>query len=601
MSNKRGSSDTDFTNVTFDDIKSRLLARAKTYHPKTYKDFNDSSFGSLMVDLVALMSEQLNFYANYVANENFTNTARTYTSLEKKAMENGIQLNNSITSTGMVKFYTAIPADSTLGTIDESYTHRILKGAVVTTPAGGRFTTTEDVLVDPNKENIVGTTFSEDGARITYYVYESEAPVISGEDRTISVDVGTYQKFLKIEVRDFTVSEILKVTDLNNNEYYEVGALSTEEILVASLNRSEVDPVTPSNLVKLPVPRRFTVEHEGGRTFLVFGQGSQGDLMVKKVADPSEVAVKKTAKNYISNDIQVVNPANFLETGKFGIAPQNTTLNITYRSNTTENSNAPVNSITTISSAEIVFENENALDQAKVNFIRQNASVTNSEPINGTLSFESTQEISQILKASLGAQSRAVTLQDYVAASYAMPSKFGSLKRVAIMRDTTSLKRNLNMYVIAQDKKGNLQQASTALKKNLKTWLNSVRMVTDTIDIFDAKIINLGLEVDVVVSEKSNFATAMSEIRSKLFEDLTLTKSEIGQAFSIGDVEKILSSMSSIVRFNSIKVVAKSGEGYSDIRYDIASNISPDGGLIYIPEDSIWELKNSTDITGKVQ
>ena len=93
----------------------------------------------------------------------------------------------------------------------------------------------------------------------------------------------------------------------------------------------------------------------------------------------------------------------------------------------------------------------------------------------------------------------------------------------------------------------------------------------------------------------------MSEIRNKLFEELTLAKSEIGQSFSIGEVEKILSSIPSVVRFNGVKVVSKSGTDYSDIRYDIASNVSPDGGLIYIPEDSIWELKNATDIVGKVQ
>ena len=62
-----------------------------------------------------------------------------------------------------------------------------------------------------------------------------------------------------------------------------------------------------------------------------------------------------------------------------------------------------------------------------------------------------------------------------------------------------------------------------------------------------------------------------------------------------------MSAIPSVVRFNSIKVVSKSGTGYSDIRYNIPSNLSPDGGLIYIPGDCIWEIKNSTDIIGKVQ
>lgn len=599
MSNNRGSTDTNFTNVTFDEIKKKLLERAKTYYPDTYKDFNASSFGALMFDMVAMMSEQLNFYANFVANENFTQTSRQFSSLEKRGKENGIQINNSITSTGIVKFYTAIPADSTLGTIDTSYSHRILKGAVVTTDTGGRFTTTEDVVVDLSADKIVGTTFSNDASRVTYYVYESEAPVVSGEERTISVNVGTYQKFLKVEVKDFTVSEILKVEDLNGNEYYEVDNLSQNVIYLPLSDRAGSDNTTPSKLTAFPVPRRFMVEHDQGRTFLVFGFGSENNLKVKSVADPSDIALKQTAKNYVSDN--VFDPVKLLSTDKFGVAPQNTTLNITYRSNTTENSNAGVNSINSISSAEVVFEGESDLDSTKVDFIRSSAGVKNLEPINGTLSFSTTQEVSQMLKASLGSQGRAVTLQDYVASSYAMPSKFGSIKRAAIVRDINDLKRNLNMYVVSQDIDGNLQQASTSLKNNLKNWLNSVRMVTDTIDIFDAKIINLGLEIDVVVSQKSNFTTVLSEIREKLFEDLTLTKSEIGQSFSIGEVEKILSSIPSVVRFNSVKVVSKSGTGYSDIRYDISSNVSPDGGLIYIPEDSIWELKNASDITGKVQ
>ena len=599
MSNNRSTTNTNFTNVTFDEIREKLEERVRTYYPDTYKDFNASSFGALMIDLVAMMSEQLNFYANYVANEGFVTHARTFSSLNNLAKQSGTQINNAITSTGMVKFYTLIPADTTLGAADASYSHRILKGAVLATPAGGRFTTTQDVVVDLSTDNIVGTTFSDDGSRVTYYIYESEAPVVSGEERTISVKVGSYQKFLKIEIRDNTVSEILKVVDLNGNQFYEVDNLGQNVVYLPLADRTTSDTTTPSKLVEFPVPRRFMTEHENGRTFLVFGFGSEKNIKVKNVIDPSEVALKLTGKEHYVNN--VFDPAQLLSTDKFGVSPQNTTLNITYRSNTTENSNAPANSLNTVVTSEMVFEEESSLDTNKTDFIRSNLGVTNLEPINGTLKFETTQEISQMIKSSLGSQGRAVTLQDYTAAAYRMPSKFGSIKRVSISRDTNDLKRNLNMYVVAQDKKGNLQAASTSLKNNLKTWLNSVRMVTDTIDIFDAKIINLGLEIDVVVNQESNFATALSNIRNKLFEELTLTKPQIGQFFSIGEVEKILSSMPSIVRFNSVKVVSKSGTGFSDIRYDIHSNVSPDGGLIYIPEDSIWEIKNATDIVGKVQ
>ena len=596
--NKRSSADTSFTSVTFDEIKQRLINRARNYYPDTYKDFSRTSFGSMMIDMVSLVSEQLNFYANFVAQETLSpDTARSEKALSFHAMKVGADVFNSITSTGMVKFYTLIPISLTGP--DPNYAHRILKGAIVTTSNGGTFTTTEDVVIDLNTDNIVGTTFSDDGSHVSYYIYESEAPVISGEERTISVTVGTYQKFLKVEVKDSTASEILKVIDLNGNEYFQVDNLSQNVVYRPMQNRESNESTAPERLIPFPVPRRFAVEIINGRTFLVFGFGSEDNLTTKSVANPSDIALKITGKNYVSNN--AFDPSKLLSTDKFGIAPQNTVLNITYRSNTTNNSNAPVGSISSVSSAEIIFENENDLESSKVEYVRQNITATNLEPINGTLKFTTTQEVSQIIKASMGSQGRAVTLRDYVAAAYNMPSKFGSVTRASVSRDENDLKRNLNMYVISEDKDGNLQQASTSLKNNLKTWLNSVRMVTDTIDIFDAKIINLGLEVDLVVSDKTNFATALSEIRTKLFEDLTITKSEIGQVFSIGEVEKILSSIPSVIRFNGIKVVSKSGVGYSDIRYDVSNNVSPDGGMIYIPEDSIWEIKKASDITGKVQ
>ena len=597
--NNRGVTDANFTSVTFDEIKERLITHAKTKYPDTYKDFNASSFGSMMFDLVAMMSEQLNFYANYVANEGYVETAYTMSALEKLATENGVSVSNAITSYGTVSIYTAIPADAVLGTVDSAYKHRILKGAIFTTPSGGRYTTTQDAVVDISSTNVVGTTFSNDDSRITYFVYKVDVPVVSGEERTTTLNVGTYKKFLKFQINDLTLSEVLDITDSNGNKYYETSNLAQNVIYRELSDRDSDDPLVPSKLVPFPVPRRFTKEIKNGLTSIVFGFGSEDDLKVKNVANPNKIAIQQPGKEYVIDS--VFDPSQLQSTDKFGVAPQNTTLTIKYRSNTTENSNASARSINGISSAEIVFEGENSLDPDKVAFIRNNIAVTNLEPINGTLKFNTTQEISQRIKAALGHQSRAVTLRDYVASAYSMPASFGSISRASIARDVNSLKRNLNMYVISQDADGNLQQASTPLKNNLKTWLNSVRMVTDTVDIFDAKIINLGLEIDIVVDQRTNLSTVLADVREKLFEELTLTKPEIGQSFSVGEVEKILSKIPYVVRFNSVKVVLKSGTGYSETRYDVASNVSPDGGLIYIPEDCIWELKNSSDITGKVQ
>ena len=54
-------------------------------------------------------------------------------------------------------------------------------------------------------------------------------------------------------------------------------------------------------------------------------------------------------------------------------------------------------------------------------------------------------------------------------------------------------------------------------------------------------------------------------------------------------------------RVSSIKLTNKFGEGYSDVRYDLETNLSSDGGLLMIPEDFICEIKNESDVNGKVQ
>ncbi len=597
--NKRGSSDTNFANVTFDEIKERLVNRAKIYYPDTYKDFNESSFGSMMIDLISLVGEQLNFYTQFVANENYISSTRTVQGMTAAANREGIQISNNYTSVGTVNFYARIPADSIMSGPDKSYQFTLLRGAIVANDSGGVFTVSEDVIVDTNTDNIIGTEYTDDGSRITYYVYEIEVPVVSGEERTFTADIGTYRKFLKLEVKDDTVSSILSVVDSNGNEFFEVPNLSHDVVYKEVLDRKNNDPNTPSRLVPTPAPRRFEVRFEGDRTFLVFGFGSESTLKVKGVANPSDLALDRSGRSYVSDT--AFDPSKLLSSNKFGVSPQNTTLTIVYRSNTSENSNAAANTIKNVVSAELLFNSEETLDKAKLSHIRSSMACTNLEAINGSLTFNSTQEIAETIRSARGSRGRAVTLQDYTAMCYTMPSKFGSVYRVSILKDDNDLKRNLNLFAISQSKDGFLQAPSKVLKENLKRWLNVGRMVSDTIDIFPATILNLGIYFDAVLSNRVNKATALSEIRSNLFSELKLSTPQIGQYFSVGEIEKILNNMPMISRVNNVKILLKTGQNYSDTRFSVSTNVSHDGSLIYVPSNFIWEVKYEEDITGKIE
>ena len=126
-------------------------------------------------------------------------------------------------------------------------------------------------------------------------------------------------------------------------------------------------------------------------------------------------------------------------------------------------------------------------------------------------------------------------------------------------------------------------------------------MLSDSIDIFSATIVNFGIFFDVVLNDNTNKSTALSEIRRDLFSQLKLSPPEIGQYFSIGEVEKQINKMPMVSRVNSVRVDTKISPQHANVRYDVNSNISQDGGLIFIPDNFIWEIKYENDITGRIQ
>ena len=137
--NKRGNTDTNFATLTFDEIKQKLVNRAKIYYPESYKDFNKTSFGSMMMDMISLVSEQLNFYTQFVANESFIETARTVQGYTRGKQR--IQINNKYTSVDR-HCYFRIPANTTLSGPYKDYQFTLPRG---------RFSSNDGSVLQPQK------------------------------------------------------------------------------------------------------------------------------------------------------------------------------------------------------------------------------------------------------------------------------------------------------------------------------------------------------------------------------------------------------------------------------------------------------------------
>ena len=55
----------DYTHREFQSIREDLMQIAQRYYPDNFRDFSEASFGALMLDAVAYVGDQLNFYLDY--------------------------------------------------------------------------------------------------------------------------------------------------------------------------------------------------------------------------------------------------------------------------------------------------------------------------------------------------------------------------------------------------------------------------------------------------------------------------------------------------------------------------------------------------------
>ena len=577
----------NYTDRDFDSIRKDLENYAKRYYPNTFKDFNEASFGSLMLDTVSYIGDILSFYLDYQTNESFLDSAIEYNNVIRLARQMGFKLNSNPSSYGEVTFYIEVPSTTTGGGApDTDYAPRLKAGSTV---------------VSTKSSNLVvaGVINSETGEP-TSYLIRAKGRIVSGRVTSEIKTIGEFQRFLRVPLGSNTAAEVLSVTDSENHVYYEVDNLSQNVIYKAIHNNNADKNTTPSILKAVPVARRFVVEFDGEQTLMQFGYGSDSELLSESVVDPATVIMDLHGRNYITD--REFDPTKLISSDKFGIAPANTDLTVVYRVNTTRDVNAAVDTIKEVAGANFKFTNAGALDSEIRGNVRNSLELTNEEPITGDVSLPSSDEIRQRVIAHFATQNRAVTLEDYQSVVYGMPAKFGMIKRCAVARDFAEFKRNLNIYVMSEDPETTkLTSANSTLKDNLKTWLAQHKMINDTIDIVDATIVNFGVEYIIATDYETNRFTALNNANLAL-RKLFNNPGDIGEPIYITDIYRALQEVPGIIDVLSVEIVAKSGGVYSTLEYDFDGAMSGDGRQIDSQKNIVFELKYpNTDIQGSVR
>ena len=587
-----------YTSRDFSSIRQDLINYAKVYYPNTYKDFNDASFGAMMIDMIAYVGDILSFYVDYQTNETLLETAIEEGNIVKIAKQLGYKFNNTPVSTGQAAFYVSIPASST-GTGPDTDLVPILKaGTLVSSDSGAVYTLADDIDFANANTEIKVASVDTSGTPLTY-AYKAYGTIVSGESTQETIDVGDFERFLKLKLGGENISEVISVVDSDGNEYFEVDYLSQNTVFRAIRNIGDDSETAPYILRSMYVPRRFAVEHTiDGETFLQFGFGSETEIENKSFPDPTSAALQLKGRQFFSDTS--FDPSQILKTEKLGIVPVNTTLTIKYRKSTIESTNAAVNTVTSVIDSIVEFRKSSISNSTALQQISA-FEVDNEEPIIGNVSLPTAEEIKIRAIDNFASQNRAVTKQDYISLIYRMPAKFGAIKRTNIVQDTNSSKRNLNLYVISENSDGELTEASTTLKQNVKNWLNQYKMINDTVDILDASIVNIGVNFEIIGELEKDFTLVLNDAIDAL-KSKYATKFNLGEPFYISDVYSALNDVDGVVDTVTVEIIRKSGADYSPSQFDIDAATSRDGRLVRVPDSVILEIKDlDSDIVGVIR
>ena len=590
----------NYTSRDFDSIRRDLETYAKRYYPDTYQDFSEASFGSLMLDTVAYVGDILSFYLDYQANESFLDSAIQYSNVARHSRQFGFRLPASPSSYGILTFYIKIPAASVGGGPDLDFAPTLRAGSTFSSAGGGSYTLLDSVDFSVGTNQVVVAEADSDTGEAQSFVIRALGRAVSGRAVIEEFEVGEFQRFLKLSLSNANVAAVLSIMDSEGHEYVQVDNLSQNVIYKALRNSDSNSSTVPNILKAVPVPRRFVLENLGNESFLQFGYGSDSELLTNSVLDPTELVLDLNGKNYIT-DLDF-DPTKLISTDKFGIAPANTRLRVSYRINTGRDINAAINTVTTIKTPLFKFSRQAELQASTRASVTTSLEVTNEQAFVGNLALPSSEEIKQRTMSYFAAQNRAVTAQDYQAIIYGMPAKFGAIHRAQIVRDFDEFKRNLNLYIISKDANGKLTSANSTLKSNVKSWIMQYKMINDTVDILDAEIVNFGIRYSISLDSNANRYTVISRANKRLAKFYSKRQFDIGESIQISDIYRELQKVKGIMDVYSVQIIDKIGGLYSNSNYDLRSSVSMDGTRVLASNRIIFELKfPNVDIQGTVK
>ena len=611
--------DIKYINRDFPSLKDSLISYAKTYFPNTYSDFTPSSPGMMFMEMAAYVGDVLSFYVDNQVQETFIQYARQTQNLYELAYLLGYKPRVTSAATVIFDVYQQVPAtiSASVAIPDYTYALQVPENTTVTS----NLTSSLKFLIQDNIDFTVSssldptevTVYSTANNAPTYYLLKKQRQAISATIKTQTNSFTVPVAFNSFNINDTNIIGISSITDSNNNIWYEVDNLAQDSIFESIKNTNINNPNLSSdtnvaNLLQVKqVARRFATRFLNKTTLQVqFGAGSPTDTTEVIIPNPNNVGIGlPTQKSKLTT---AYSPTNFIFTNTYGIAPANTTLTTRYLVGGGVSSNAQANSLTLIDTTNVKFLNSSITNSSLANQIFTSLLVTNPVAADGGSDGDNINEIRQNSLGNFQNQLRTVTFDDYVVRALSLPSNYGNIAKVFAAQQKASdvatgdIPSVLDLYVLAYNVNQQVIQASSALKQNLAVYLSEYRIINDNINIKDAYIINIGVNINIITLPNYNNDEVLLKCITAMKDYFTIENWQINQPIILRDINVILDRIEGVQTVKSVSIVNKVGasNGYSDFAYDISA--ATNNNVIYPSLDPmIFEVKYpNTDIQAKV-
>ena len=552
-----------YTDRDFAGLRQDLINYTQQYYPDLINNYNDASVYSLFLDLNAAIGDNLHYHMDRSIQETVLQYAQQRSSVYNIARTYGLKIPGPRPSVALVDVSITVPA---LGDQEDERYLGIVRAGSQFVGGGQTFENPDDIDFSsqynaqgqPNRTKI--PNFDGSNKLINYTITKREV-VVNGLTKTFkrvinAGDVRPFFEFFLPEQNVIGIKSIIQKDGINyttpptygefqnaNNRWYEVDALAETSVFVEDPTKASDQPGIKVGTY-IETERRFISEYTPeGYCRIQFGGGTT--TPDEQLAQFSRTGVPLRIQDYQNN------------IGLGLTVRANTTMFVQYTIGGGQVSNVGVNVINQFGTLRFEVNGpSNTINQNVLNSIRAN----NVTAAIGGADAPTMEEVRNMVSFNFAAQKRAVTVNDYNSLLRTMPSRFGAPAKVSITEEDNKIKINALSY----DNQGKLTESlSNTLKQNIANYLSNYRMINDYIEIYNAKVIDLGFEISIVVDSTENQGQVITNVINGVEGYFNPQRQQLGVNVNISDIRRIIQNIPGVNTLSDLKVFNKLGGRYS--------------------------------------